>query len=111
MEIGKLVKQIIEKNEWLNGMADFREGDLMAIVNEPDRYREITETKDLRELFELLQTYDGVFKFQNILFFNSSRYGCFVYDINKSPDSYVEHFTIEIMSFESFEKAVNGLIS
>ncbi|RLI68796.1 MAG: hypothetical protein DRP02_11910 [Candidatus Gerdarchaeota archaeon] len=108
----QLVKKIVEHNEWLNGMADFREGDLMAPLNQSEKFEtEPTEYTSLAKLFNDLKNYEGVFKFENLLFFNSLQYGCFVYDINKPPDSYIEHFTIDAMTFESFEKAVNSLIS
>jgi len=107
----QIIKDIVDKNEWLNGMYDYKDGDLMALVNQPEKFQEATEITNLTELFHALKNYEGVFKHKNLLFFNDWRYGCFVYDIN-NPDrsDYIEHLTIDAMSFESFQKTVNRLI-
>jgi len=109
--LNQIIKEIVAKNGWLSGEYDFRDGDLMALVNQPEKFQEATEINDLKELFSLLNNYDGVFKHKNLLFFNDWRYGCFVYDINNPDRShYIEHLTIDAMSFESFQKTVNRLI-
>jgi len=107
----QIIKDIVDKNVWLNGMYDYKDGDLMALVNQPEKFQEATEITNLTELFHALKNYEGVFKHKNLLFFNDWRYGCFVYDIN-NPDrsDYIEHLTIDAMSFESFQKTVNRLI-
>jgi len=106
----ELVKKIVDSNEWLSGLADYREGDLMALVNQSEKFeREPTEYTDLAKLFHDLKNYEGVYKYRNLLFFNDMQYGCFVYDVNQ-PDSYVEHLSVNVMSLESFIKTVNSLI-
>jgi hypothetical protein len=110
MSLKEIIREIVSKNVWLSGMADYEEGDLMAIVNQPEKFQEVTELNDLKALFGDLRNYDGVFKFKNLLFFNDSQYGCFVYDINDpNRQNYTEHFSIHIMTLESFTQAVNSL--
>lgn len=111
-ELKEIVKEIVAKNDWLNGIYDYRDGDLMAIVNQPEKFQEAIEKTDLKELYSNLKNYDGVFKYRNLLFFNDWQYGTFVYDINSSNrKDYIEHLTMNIMPFEHFAKLINDLSS
>jgi hypothetical protein len=86
------------------------DGDPMAISESEEIFvNEPVECKNLEELYLMLKTYDGVYKYKNLLFFNSYHYGVFVYDIRKL-DSYVEHLSIEYMSFDRFFDLVNKLL-
>jgi hypothetical protein len=110
MDINQIVKEIIDKNDWLNGWADYEEGDIMEIVNQPEKFEQVTEKTSLWELYNDLKNYDGTFKFKNLLFFSDSQYGTFVYDIN-NPDrsNYIEHLTMPAISFEDFMRIVAKL--
>jgi len=108
--LSQIIKEIIAKNSWLNGWYDYEDGDLMAIVNQPEKFQEATERTDIKQLYSDLKNYDGVFKYKNLLFFNDWNYGTFVYDIN-NPDrsDYIEHLTINAMSYEHFAKLIEKL--
>ena len=111
--IKEIVKRIVDSNDWLNGMYDYEDGDIMAIVEEPEKYMKVKEYKDIKELFmRLKHGYEGTFKYKNLLFFNSYHYGTFVYDIEKAkkdPSDYIEHLTMDYMSFEKFQEIINEL--
>jgi len=110
-KLDEIIKDIMENNDWLNGVYDFKDGDLMALVNQPEKFKEVTEISDLGKLYENLRNYDGVFKYKNLLFFNDWRYGTFVYDINVEDRShYVEHLSIDAMSFKSFYDTIQRLL-
>ena len=112
MDLIKIVKEIVDKNPWLNGIYDYEDGDLTAILNQSEKFEKMPkEHVNLKQLFSDLQNYEGVFKYKNLLFFNDYHYGTFVYDIN-NPDrsNYIEHLTIPSMSFEKFAKIISQLI-
>jgi hypothetical protein len=109
--VNQIIKEIVDKNSWLNGWYDYEDGDLMAIVNQPEKFTgKPKEHTSLIQLYDDLQNYDGVFKYKNLLFFNDWQYGTFVYDIN-NPDTsdYIEHLTINAMPYEHFAKLINKL--
>jgi len=64
-DLEKIVKEIVAKNDWLNGMYDYRDGDIMAIVNQPEKFESITITKNLKKLYDYLNNFDGVYKYRN----------------------------------------------
>lgn len=97
MNLKQKIRKIIEKNEWINGMVDFREGDLMALVEAEEIFNEnkINFVNNPKELFENLKRFDGIFIFSNLVFINSNKFGCFVYDLrDKNYWNYFEHLTI-----------------
>jgi hypothetical protein len=110
MDINQIVKEIIDKNDWLNGWADYEEGDVLEIVNQPEKFEQVTEKTSIWEVYNDLKNYDGTFKFKNLLFFSDNRYGTFVYDID-SPDrsNYIEHLTMSAMTPEDFMDIVAKL--
>lgn len=109
-DLEKIVKEIIQNNNWLNGIYDHKDGDIIAIVNQREKFQEVTEKTDLKKLYSDLKKYDGVFKYRNLLFFNDSQYGTFVYDINSSNrENYIEHLTMSAMPFEHFAKLIDDL--
>ena len=111
MSLLKLVEKIVYSNEWLSGLADFRDGDILELVNKSETFiKEPIEYTDLSKLFRDLNNYEGVYRYRNLLFFNDMQYGCFVYDINQ-PDSYIEHLSIHAMSLESFIETVESLLN
>jgi len=105
-DLSQIVKKIVDSNNWLNGWYDYRDGDLMAIVNQPEKFEEVTEVNDLQKLYENLRNYDGVFKYRNLLFFRDWQYGTFVYDIKK-PESY-KHY-IEHLSIDAYKRSTQSL--
>ena len=107
--LSRIVRKIIDSNGWLNGWYDYQDGDLMAMVNQPEKFEEVSEVNDLQELYRLLRSYDGTFKYGKLLFFRDWRYGTFVYDIDK-PESYVEHLSMDAISLERFIEIVNELL-
>lgn len=110
MELKRIVKQIVRRNRWLSGLYDYMDGDPIAINESEEIFiNEPVECRDLEELYNMLKTYDGVYKYKNLLFFNSYHYGVFVYDIRR-PDHYIEHLSIEFMSFDRFADLVNKLL-
>ena len=109
-DLSQLVKKIVDSNNWLNGWYDYRDGDLMAIVNQPEKFEEVTETTNLQELYENLRNYDGVFKYKNLLLFNDWRYGTFVYDINR-PETYIEHLSMDAINLDRFKEIINDLLN
>jgi len=110
--IDEIVEENVSKNDWLNGWHDYRDGDVMAIVNQPEKFDGIKEHTDLIELFSDLKNYDGTYRYKHLLFFNDWRYGTFVYDL-KNPDRshYIEHLTIPVMTVESFINLITKIIS
>jgi hypothetical protein len=108
MDIMRIVKEIVYRNGWLSGKYDFDEGDIMAIVTQQEKFLcKPREYKTLKGLFNALKSYDGVFKYRELLFFNDDRYGTFVYHINNPDRShYIEHLSLERMSFERFKEVV-----
>lgn len=107
----QLIKEILKHNGWLNGTYLYQEGDVMAIVNQPEKFQEPQETADLKELYSNLRNYDGVFKYGNLLFFNDWQFGTFVYDINGSRQEYVEHLSMDAITYEAFVKIIEELKS
>ena len=109
-KLDEIIKDIMENNDWLNGVYDFKDGDLMALVNQPEKFKEVTEISDLGKLYENLRNYDGVFKYKNLLFFNDWRYGTFVYDINR-PETYIEHLSMDAINLDRFKEIINDLLN
>jgi hypothetical protein len=106
------VKEIIENNEWLNGMVDYRDGDIMALLK-PEEYfsngNKVYEVDNEVELFSELKKWDyGIWKFKNLIFINDYSYGTFVYDL-KDTKNYVEHLTIDVMSLKEFKNTIERL--
>jgi len=111
-EVIKKVQKMIDNNDWLNGMIDFQDGDIMALLKKEEYFhngKTIYETNDEKELFNELKRWDyGIWKFKNLIFINDYQYGTFVYDI-KNTQNYVEHLTIDIMSFKDFKETLKHL--
>jgi len=110
MDLRETVRKILEKNEWLNGWYDYLDGDIMAIVDKPEKFQFVKNVKSLKELYRLLRNLDGVFKYRNLLFFNDWQYGTFVYDI-RNPEDYVDHLTIDAMDYRGFRKTISQYIA
>jgi len=106
----KVIKQIVNKNNWLNGFYDYLDGDLTALNRKEEFFNDYTEYDNLEELYNDLRNYDGAFKYQNLIFLKYWAYGTFVYDLRDISD-YVEHLNVEDMSFKEFEKIVNELLN
>lgn len=103
-------KEILKKNEWLNGMADYRDGDLCSLNNEPEFFKTLTESKDLNEVWDILNKYDYAFiKWRSIVFAQSYKYGTFVYFVDTDKIRQIEHFTIPAFKKEDFIRDVNEL--
>jgi len=110
MGLKGIVRRIVNSNPWLSGLYDYLDGDPMAISESEEIFvKEPVECKSINELYNMLKTYDGVFKYKNLLFFNSYHYGTFVYDIRR-PDHYIDNLSIEYMSFDRFADLVNKLL-
>jgi hypothetical protein len=110
MDLKRTVRRIVNSNPWLSGLYDYLDGDPMAISESEEIFvNEPVECKSVNELYDKLTTYDGVFKYKNLLFFNSSVYGVFVYDIRR-PDHYIDNLSIEYMGFDRFADLVNKLL-
>jgi hypothetical protein len=108
-EIKKIIEEIVEKNNWLNGIYDYLDGDVLAIVNQPEKFEEAKEEMDLRELYNDLREFEGVFQYKNLLFFNDWQYGTFVYSIDNTED-YIEHLTMDAIPFDHFIKIIERLL-
>ena len=108
MRIEEKVRRIVNSNYWLSGRADFEDGDPFAGLELREAMLKVEEVDDLQKLYRLLRNYDGAFKYKNLIFFNSWKYGCFVYDLNR-PDTYVEHLTIDVISLPRFREIVESL--
>jgi hypothetical protein len=105
----KIIEEIVKKNNWLNGIYDYLDGDILAIVNQSEKFEEVVEVVDLQELYNKLREFEGVFQYKNLLFFNDWQYGTFVYDINNYED-YIEHLTMDAIPFDHFIKIVERLL-
>jgi hypothetical protein len=112
-EVIKKVKEIIENNDWLNGMVDYRDGDIMALLKPEEYFKNgniIYETDNEEELFTALKKWSyGIWKFKNLIFINDYSYGTFVYDLSDTKN-YVEHLTIDEMSLKRFKEILNILL-
>lgn len=110
MEIRRVVKEILRTNPWLNGTAEIQDGDVFAGIEKYSQYinSDPVEFTDIEQLYSALRSYNGVFKYKNLLFFNDYHYGCFVYRIDDT-DSYVEHYDMS-MSLEKFKRSVRDLL-
>lgn len=107
MELKEIRAEILEHNDWLNGMVDYRDGDLMALANVDDTVPRLVETKSIKQVAELLKRYDNVsVKIKNIVFISHWNFGCFVYDI-KNLKSYFEHYTIS--AFKNTEELADNI--
>ncbi|MEM1644094.1 MAG: hypothetical protein QXS70_06820, partial [Desulfurococcaceae archaeon] len=70
------------------------------------------EVSNIKELYRMLRNYNGVFKYKNLLFFNSCQYGTFVYDIDvakQDPSRYVEHLSVNCIEFKRFKSIIGKL--
>ncbi len=105
----ELIEKILRGNPWLNGLVDFREGDLTAILDQYEKFSSYRECNSVHVLYKNLHSYDGVFKYGNLLFFNDWKYGTFVYNINE-PDTYVEHLSMEWIDLKRFQEIIEGLL-
>jgi hypothetical protein len=76
---------------------------------EAKKFYKVIECDDLSALYNDLRNYEGTYRFKNLLFFNSIAYGTFIYDI-ENPKTYVEHFSMCMMSFEKFNEIVLELM-
>jgi hypothetical protein len=108
------VKEMINKNEWLNGYVDFADGDLMAIFDAEDYYhidnlQYINEAENDLSLYNQLKEYDnGIWKYKDFIFIKHWDYGTFVYHLSDTKN-YVEHLTMDNMSFRSFSDTIKHL--
>lgn len=102
------VKKLIKQNEWLNGMADFREGDIGALL-EADRFLDFIPCTTPRELYENLKNYSGSFQYKNLIFANHHLYGCFVFKESEDKAEEVEHLTMDVISLDKFIEILNRL--
>jgi hypothetical protein len=108
MGLKSIVKKIVRSNPWLSGWYDYLDGDPMAVSESEEIFKEPVECRNLDELYNMLKSYDGVFKYKNLLFFNSSAYGIFVYDIRR-PDNYIDHLTLDYMDYNRFADLISRL--
>jgi len=106
------VKEMLENNEWLNGMVDYRDGDIMALLKTEEYFNngnKVYEADNEVELFNELKRWDyGIWKFKNLIFINDYHYGTFVYDL-KDTINYVEHLTIDEMGINNFKDIIKRL--
>jgi hypothetical protein len=108
MGLSKIIKGIVDGNPWLSGWYDYLEGDVVAIVDQPEKFMKLKKCRSLKQLLSNLKSFEGVFMYGSFLFFNSYHYGTFVYDVNR-PDSYIEHLTVDDMTVEKLQRIVNNL--
>ena len=101
------LKDVISSNDWLSGMADYRDGDLMAIYINADYFSGVTECKSISDLLRNLKNYTGIFKYDNYYFANHWNYGCFVI-VQLGPQKFkeFEHLTIECFDVEKLKKCI-----
>lgn len=92
-------------------MVDYRDGDLMAIANAEDDVPKIIEVKSLREAYSMLKKYDNAsVKVKKLIFMQHWNYGTFVYRLPKLK-SYIEHYTMSAMDFDSFYRTSKDLLN
>jgi len=106
------VKEMMRKNEWLNGYADFCEGDIMELVNAEDEINAISyiyEVETPQALYRELKNWmGGIWKYKDFIFIKNYFYGTFVYHLSDTKN-YVEHLTMDDMSFRSFSDTIKHL--
>jgi len=105
----EVLQKILENNNWLNGITDYLDGDPSAILDKSEKFDRIIEYKELKKLFKDLKEYDGAYRYRNLIFMNDWNYGCFVYT-EDDPEDYVEHLTLDEMSFESFMESITPFL-
>ena len=100
----KQVEKAFEQNKWINGFYDYRDGDLMAMLNASEQFLDnVNEVKDTYRLFEYLKgDYTGTFVYKNLLIFNHWDYGTFIYCLNDVDKGYIEHLTMSAINYEEF---------
>jgi len=108
MGLKDVVKRIVRSNPWLSGWNDYMDGDPTVLAESEEIFKEPVECRNIEELYNMLKSYDGVFKYRNLLFFNSSAYGIFVYDIRR-PDNYIDHLTLDYMDYNRFVGLIERL--
>jgi hypothetical protein len=93
MKLENIRKEILENNNWLNGWYDYKDGDLMALVNVDDYVPNIIELKTVKTVAKYLKKYDGVsIKYKNLIFMQHWNYACFVYRL-PNLKGYFEHLS------------------
>ena len=106
----RLVEKIVDSNYWLSRQAEADEGDPLAGLENREMLCNVVKVENVSELYENLRNYVGTFKHRHLLLINHPTYGCFVYDLRK-PESYVEHLTVDAITFEKFIKILERLTS
>jgi len=91
----EIIEGIMLNNEWINGECDYDDGDMMAEINAEEIYDNVAHV-DFDELYKhiVINGFDGIFVYKNLVFVNHWNYGCFVYNLHKGFKFYVEHLSI-----------------
>ena len=102
----ELKKEIMKNNNWLNGMIDYQNGDIMALNNAENDCPNIEEVKTAKKTAKILLKYDNAnVRFKDIIFMSHWSYGCFVYHITNLK-SYFEHLTLSAYKKEELIKDI-----
>jgi len=108
-EIIDFIYKVVQHNEYLNGKYDFYDGDILAVINQPQKFlHPPVEFSNLQKLYLNVINYDGTYKYEDLFLFSDIQYGIFIY---KYPDyvNYIEHFSHSI-SFQNFEKRIKEVL-
>lgn len=105
----KILEEILENNDYLGGWVDFREGDIMAPINQEEKFQKIIDVDNIQELYDLLKNYVGAYRYNDLIFMNDDQFGCFVYRLSDLKN-YIEHLSIDYMDYEDFAKTVKELV-
>jgi hypothetical protein len=113
-KLNELVLQAIYKDEFLSGLADFRDGDFSAIGRVSDLYndaRVIIEGSP-EEVFELLKTSQvGIYKVEgfDVVIIDDPTFGTYVYKIDGDGLNFAEHLSVDLIDINKFKKILSEL--
>jgi len=86
------VLRLVRKNKWLNGYYDFMDGDPLEALEESGDFESVVPVNSQEELWQKLNNYQGLYRYDNLYFANHMSYGCFVYIVKDRAEEF-EHIT------------------
>jgi hypothetical protein len=113
-QLNEMVLQAIYKDEFLSGLADFKDGDFSAINRVSDLYGDakVIVEGTPEEVFELLKTSQvGIYKVEgmDIVIIDDPSFGTYVYKIDGDGLNFVEHLSVDLIDINKFKKILREL--
>jgi DNA-directed RNA polymerase subunit H (RpoH/RPB5) len=113
-QLNEMVLRAIYQDEFLSGLADFKDGDVMAINRVSDLYGDAKVVLEgtAEEVFELLKTSQvGIYKIEDrdIVIIDDPTFGTYVYKVDGDVLKFAEHLSVDLIDINKFKKILSEL--